>query len=161
MKRVYYVQRLKAPREELISFSFGGGLINGGFAPNTMRMLKDIMSFDYMGSAEFEWGAVPSAFKSLFENKAIEKKVIDINGKPVYIISPSTIMPDVVEWIKEASSKYISLKERLGFQEALEGAKYNDFKGWIKIEDDRYCEEPFMFFIDEGMYNNVCKLMGI
>ena len=69
MKNVYYVQRLKKPTGAVNPFSFGGGLINGGLHPAAIEMLKNVFSFDYMGAAEFEWGAVPTAIKALFSDE--------------------------------------------------------------------------------------------
>ncbi len=161
MKRVYYVQRLNAPIGVINPFSFGGGLIDGGFAPDAMKILRDIISFDYMGSAEFEWGAVPTAFKSLFEDKTITKDEFKIGDKNLYVICSSIIKNDVIEWIKQSAIESPQLKERLCLKQTLEGHPYNDYKGWIKIEDDKYCSEPFMFFIDKQMFDNVCKLFGI
>lgn len=46
-------------------FAFGGGLRDGGFGKKAMDLLRPIFSFDYMGSAEFELGAVPKAIQSM------------------------------------------------------------------------------------------------
>jgi hypothetical protein len=65
-RKEWLVQRMGAPTAGFPSaFSFGGGYVNGGFNADVMNLLKGIISFDYMGSAEFEWGAVPMAFKDL------------------------------------------------------------------------------------------------
>lgn len=53
------------------------------------------------------------------------------------------------------------LKESLGFDRALKGEKYADAVGWLKIEESKYCNEPFMFFIDKNMFEGVKKLFGI
>lgn len=160
MKNVYLVQRLKKPQGQINPFVFGGGLKNGGLSDEAMKLLKNILSFDYMGSAEFEWGAVPTAFKSLVKSKPIQ--FIINETKPIYCICPPVIENDVHKWVADASNGIHGyLKEHLGLKEALNGEKYADTKGWIKIEDDDRCEEPFMFFIDKEMFENVCKLFGI
>jgi hypothetical protein len=42
-------------------FSFGGGYVNGGLSKEANKILGEIFQFDYMGSAEFEFGEVPKA----------------------------------------------------------------------------------------------------
>lgn len=163
MERVYYVQRLKKPHDNINPFSFGGGLVNGGISKEGMGMLKGIMSFDYMGSSEFEWGAVPTALQALASEgiKAAINTII-CNEQEVYIIAPEAVMAEVTEWVTNtAKGEHEQLKESLNFKRALDKEKYADAVGWLKIEDDRRCDEPFMFFIDKQMFENVCKLFGI
>lgn len=86
MKNVYYVQRLLSAGD-IPPFAFGGGKVNGGISPDVMKLLNKVFSFDYMGSAEFEWGAVPTAIKSLFTNSTTEKSEInDILWKSIIYI---------------------------------------------------------------------------
>lgn len=163
MKNVYYVQRLEKPRGNVNPFSFGGGLVNGGISKEGMDLLKDIMSFDYMGSAEFEWGAVPTALQALAnpELKAATNS-ITLKEQEVYIIAPKATIDDITTWIiNAADGNHGHLKESLGFKGALEKAPYARTVGWLKIESDRSCKDPFMFFIDKQMFENVCKLFGI
>lgn len=67
MERSYLIQRLKDPYlgHEKNPFSFGGGYKNGGLADEAIDLLKDIFSFDYMGAAEFEFGALPKALNRI------------------------------------------------------------------------------------------------
>lgn len=60
-KQPYLIQRIEPPITFINPFSFGGGLRNGGLLPEAMSLLKGIFSFDYMGSAEFEYGAIPNS----------------------------------------------------------------------------------------------------
>ncbi len=64
MEQSYLIQRLLAP-VDYTSLSFGGGLRNGGLSDKAMELLRGIWSFDYMGSAEFEYGAVQEALEKL------------------------------------------------------------------------------------------------
>lgn len=154
---VYLVQRLNEPINYNNPFSFGGGLLNGGISKEGMQALEALFSFDYMGSAEFEWGAVPMALDTLVKS---ELTTFEIDNK-VWGICTEDIKNDVVDWIKNAMVNHVSLKEWLGLQEALKGEKYARTKGWLKIEDNNYCEEPFMFFVDKQMFDNVCKLFEV
>ena len=156
MERVYYVQRLNAPQNQVNPFSFGGEKLNGGISKESMQILKSIFSFDYMGSAEFEWGAIPTALNSMLEAKLSTATLT--NG--VFILAPEAIMNDVISWVETASFNPQRLKEHLGLQEALAKSKFAKTKGWLKIEDSDHCEEPFMFFVDEEMFNKTCEVLG-
>lgn len=50
--------------------------------------LDSIFSFDYMGSSEFEWGAIPKALKAMraTRNKAWEIRTISALGKTCYYV---------------------------------------------------------------------------
>lgn len=50
-------------------FSFGGGYVRGGLTEEANKILGEIFSFDYMGSAEFEFGAVPKALSELVKDQ--------------------------------------------------------------------------------------------
>lgn len=70
MKQSYLIQRLKkpSPSDSIFAdnpFAFGGGYKNGGLSDQAMNLLRDIFQFDYMGSAEFEFGAVPIALNAI------------------------------------------------------------------------------------------------
>lgn len=75
LEESWLVQRLEKPwkvsgvlDEVAASFAFGGGLKNGGLSNEVFTMLRDIFSFDYMGAAEFEFGAVPDALRTIASN---------------------------------------------------------------------------------------------
>lgn len=64
------VQRL-IPRPDsgmLNPFAFGGGLVQGGLSKAALAALP--FRFDYMGAAEYEWGAVPECLYTMAENAA-------------------------------------------------------------------------------------------
>ena len=74
MKSSWLIQRLNKPYGENPfglkdnPFAFGGGLVNGGLSHEAMDILRGIFSFDYMGAAEFEFGAVPKALQTIAAN---------------------------------------------------------------------------------------------
>lgn len=151
MKNVYYVQKLQAPTKGTNPFSFGGGLHNGGLSQKGFNVLKDIFSFDYMGSAQFEFGALPKAFEALQANKTLIHFTIDKNDSPLYVICPEDMKKDLKLWL--ADCEYLELKEPLGFNRA-------DVLGWIKIENEYKCNEPFMFFKDKEMFIKTTELFN-
>jgi hypothetical protein len=75
-KKPWLIQRLNRPFKSdsgmlgrlAGAFSFGGGLVRGGFSKEAWEIVKQLYDFDYMGSAEFEWGEVPKAFHKLMLN---------------------------------------------------------------------------------------------
>lgn len=80
MKRSQLVQRLKAPIDDLDVFGDNpfinaGGVRNWGLSTEAMRLLKGIVILDYMGAAEFEWGAVPKGLTEV-ANHAEENALI-------------------------------------------------------------------------------------
>ena len=76
MQETFLIQRLRKPHANPDSVTarlggasaFGGGLVNGGLSKEALRVLRGIFSFDYMGSSEFEWGAVPKALNKIASN---------------------------------------------------------------------------------------------
>lgn len=162
MERIVYVQRLNKPYGKSNPFSFGGGYINGGLSDEAMDILNQIFSFDYMGSAEFEWGAVPTALTSLVDLRNDGKITNYILDDKVYVICPQAIKEELNEWLRECMKDEPNprLKEYLGLERSLKQDEPRTL-GWLKIEEDKRCKEPFMFFVNKEMYENVCKLLEL
>lgn len=160
--RVYYVQRLLKPVNYISPFAFGGGLINGGINKEAFQLIKKVMDFDYMGSAEFEWGAVPTALQVLNEAPELATFALRIDAvERIWGICLPDDKEEVMKWVADASKgEHGQLKERLGFKEALAGEQYAEAVGWLKIEEDKKCKSPFMFFIDKQMYEDTLKLFA-
>ena len=60
----YLVQRLQEPQGGHGMFPFGGGG-NGGFSVDAMKLLASVFTFDYMGAAEYEFGAAQQTVQAL------------------------------------------------------------------------------------------------
>jgi hypothetical protein len=163
MRDPWLIQRLEDPRDPT-PFDFGGGFINGGLSPDVMEHLKKVFAFEYMGAAEFEFGAVPTALHTLAEYRQKEQIAggfleVDDHQK-IYYMCPTEIEDAVDAWLRLAvNNEHPSTKERVGLNHALNGMFRT--KGWLKIEGDNRCKHPFMFFIDETMFKNTLKLFGI
>ncbi len=158
MRDTCLIQRLEKPFDAPNPFAFGGGLSNGGFSADAMKILKTLYRFDYMGSAEFEWGAVPAAFQFLAK-QSHAKKVVAGKVGGVYYIVPKSYEEEVkirIEKLKDNEHSF-SLKEYCGLKDALTQTekRFHEPVGWIEIDNG------FMFFIDEEMFNNSCNLLGI
>lgn len=82
-ERTRLIQRLNSPVEASSipdSFSFGEGFTDEAFA-----LINKLCSFDYMGASEFEFGAVPAAFKKMSKNSDnLIAYTIGVIGSPYF-----------------------------------------------------------------------------
>jgi len=174
MKNPYLIQRLGKPLGEkpypITPFSFGGGYVGGGMKKGFLEAVKFIFRFDYMGSAEFEFGEVPMAFEKMVENR--KKSNLSAGclklKTPIYYISPKDCEEEVAKYIRLLSKKgdyykkqgdkwaTINLKEatRLKRQLDLDFDEHGAF-GWIELDTG------FMFFIDKEMFDKTLELFGL
>lgn len=165
MKRSYLIQRLLNPSKFSFGkvevkdnpFAFGGGLKNGGLSEDAMNLVRDVFSFDYMGSAEFEFGAVPEALKKMVDTPLVTSLVhTGIGSGVVHFICKQDCADEVRSRICEwAAGEPRNTKESVGLNRALKGEKYSRAVGWLELDNG------FMFFIDQGMFEKVCELFGI
>jgi len=179
MRHSHLIQRLREPYKpddgktiDVSCLAFGGGLKNGGFSPEAMALLKEIWTFDYMGSAEFEFGKVPDALKRIaeemkeyicgsfvtpYEYTSFRGKEKFTGKKRAYYLCKKDDEEEVRMRLTQWAVKDIYLKEALFFNLAMSGEdkKYNDYQGWVDIVND------FFFFTDETMWRDTCKIFGV
>lgn len=181
MKRSWLVQRLERPSGGFFGakdnpFSFGGGYKNGGLTDEAMDLLRGVFSFDYMGAAEFEFGAVPEALSSIVHNvkkyQAFsftfpladvaghwkdESKVAPEGDATIYVICHKDHVDEVQTRIKEwAGPTRDDLKESTRLANALRpDERDTDRCGWLELNN------AFFFFSDEEMWQNTARLFGI
>lgn len=181
MERSYLIQRLNKPirspeGETLVSpFAFGGGYKNGGLSDNAISLVKDIFSFDYMGAAEFEFGAVPKALNVIAVAAEAKKLVADsfvipaneielIFGKgsfddtEVYILCQGSDLEEVKERVRACFGKdHPRTKEVTDAARSVD--KNNTYRkrpvGWLELNNG------FFFFTDKEMWEQTCKLFGV
>lgn len=157
-QRTYLVQRLNAPQGFDNPFAFGGGLKNGGLADDAMEILRGIFSFDYMGAAEFEFGAVPEALNRI-ANSPLEAGEFSIDGTTIYLLTPEG-------WLEEAESRVRSwvlpygerphMKEAPFLDKVLDGDnEWCRALGWLEIDNGWFA------FVDRDMWQNTCSLFGV
>lgn len=162
-------------------FNFGGGLRDGGFSKEAMDMFRPIFSFDYMGSAEFEFGAVPKAFSSIFlsvkdfvgtsfrirqtdvawsewDARYFRKPEHDLL-RNVFLYAHRSHLESAEKFIRSlVGKKEPDLKEGALFSRALLDPKNQeepwllDIQGWIDLNN---C---LMFFTDQGMFEKTKAL---
>lgn len=162
MKQPFLIQRLEQPRNPL-PFDFGGGYKNGGLSDEAMKLIKNIFSFDYMGAAEFEFGALPISLQLIAKNHekynsmefvAITKQK---NKAVVYVLCNKADSSDISHWIKrKAFDEYGegTTKERVGINQAINDKECR-WKGWLDIDNG------FFFFVDKEMFEKTKQLFEI
>ena len=173
LTNTWLVQRLKKPYKGNADnpFNFGGGLLRGGMNEEGYRALNQIFTFDYMGSAEFEFGAVPKAIddiaKGFGEGNGVTGE-IKIDGVPVYYLTHKNAEKETIQRIEDlAKDPFITkirLKEWTNFQDAIaarNGTLVNkrgldlamDCIGWIELDNN------FVFFIDKESFEKFKMLV--
>lgn len=73
----YLLQRLNAPRENTpagdwavkVDRTFGEGGLGLGLSEEARKLFRHVLVFDYMGSAEFEFGAIPQSLGRIAQTK--------------------------------------------------------------------------------------------
>lgn len=112
MKAPYLVQRAK-------------------FKENGIGSIDDVMRFDYMGSAEFEFGALPKSLKrmtSSADKLSVYEFIHCVSGttkKPLYVISVGEVHDDYLEHILLMSKGELRLKECSHFDDAIKGVNFH------------------------------------
>ena len=174
MIKTHLIQRLKKPypkvkgeKEDALqrlsnAFSFGGGLVNGGIPKEGMKLLRDIFRFDYMGSSEFEWGAVPEALAKIIDHrKDYVSGTLDFDKNPVKVVlylchKDHEFEAQIrIRQLADNERKF-DLKERCNLKGSLEGREYDrDTCGWLELDN------AFMFFTDEEMFDKTLELFAI
>lgn len=175
MKRTWLIQRLLKPKNNKIfaAFSFGGGLKNGGLTDEAMELLGEILSFDYMGAAEFEWGAVPEALRCLAKTKELSKHSIIIQAKDikdrwppregekyddteVFVVCNKEQKDEVDKVIRSCFNSSLELKEPAYAALAVNKKcdPYRDIQGWLELDNG------FFFSINKDMWEKMCKLFS-
>jgi hypothetical protein len=182
LRRSWLIQRLKQPFPNTgtaarwsEAFSFGGGLVNGGLSNEAMGLLREVFRFDYMGSAEFEFGAVPEALQRIAKAKHLDAFEITIplnevapswrepkgtqrsGDATVYVLCPKPMRQAVEQRIRDVAARRTDHKERPGLDSSLRPTTEWDAEvcGWLELDNG------FMFFTDRDMWAKTAGLFGV
>ena len=161
-------------------FGFGGGYKNGGLSDEAMEIIRGIWEFDYMGSAEFEFGAVPKALHEIAKMAEAEKLVVarlEVETKDDPRPFGKTAKPGIVKgtvwalchedhvanvttrikkWARDEFEGGRGTKETVGLERALrEPESPHRAKGWLELDNG------FLFFIDEEMFKKAANMFGV
>lgn len=161
----YLVQQLREPYKNQHNlgelFSFGCGYKNGGLSDNAMSLLKTIFSFNYMGAAEYEFGALPASLKEMAANiKKYSTWIHAINHTPVYVLAPIDSKEEINIRLDEIASNKPYIKCGCDLDVAVGKSK------WTKKENCKtigYLEldNHFAFFVQKHPWEQFCKLFGV
>jgi len=174
LRHSYLIQRLRNPLPggDAGIFTFGGGKHHGGISDDAWDILTKVFQFDYMGAAEFEFGAVPEALDHIV--RGVQKGdaafgEMKIHKIPIYYICHKSVEAEVKVRIKELATlprKYRT-KESVLLDQAIAARvpenvvpekkdkykHYLDYVGWLELDNN------FIFFIDKKVFDNfVTKL---
>lgn len=168
----YLIQRLKLPFNSsglLEALSFGGGLSRGGISKEAFDIISKIWSYDYMGSAEFEWGDVPKSLDRIVRMKNIVAFDFTVTATCYDFRSNKKLKNDGVVYVlcdvkfKDTIKEYISnlaketneyhTKEWVGLNNSI--CNESDVVGWHDIRND------YLFFTNKEMFINFCQLIDI
>lgn len=185
MQRSWLIQRLNKPLNGRgilgpdNPFAFGGGLHNGGLSSQAMDLLRGVFSFDYMGSAEFEFGAVPEALDGLAKSaRSLAAGSLDIplaevaphwserkakttpegSGAVYYLArreDATEVEQRIRQWAREGFRAH--LKESTHLESTLRPHNEWDGRtvGWLELDNG------FFFFTDHDMWAKTCDLFGV
>ncbi len=95
-----------------------------------------ILSFDYMGSSEFEWGALPASLKRIRAERDKYRTIdISIKGKTITVFTKDEPDMEYFNWLTEGR---LHLKEFSAFDQYIKGEGYfaMKFDFWWDIEND-------------------------
>ena len=85
---------------------------------------------NYMGSAEYEWGAVPNCIQRIRENsnnyEVVVTDILNTNGVPLILCCNKENTVDLIQYIKEYIEHPYNLKEPCGLEHHCTNPKYND-----------------------------------
>lgn len=177
MESSWLVQRLRKPRG-INPFSFGGGLKNGGLSDEAMDLIQGLFTFDYMGAAEFEFGAVPKALGHIAElanENNLSHFVLTVRQgevepdfrdkteadepRSIYVLCASGDENEVAARIRSwAASRYNGdLKETTHIAGTLRPSSEWDGEcvGWLELDNG------FFFFADKTMFEGTAALFGV
>ena len=100
--------------------------------------LDSILEFDYMGSSEFEWGALP---KSLAQ---IRKQInnyscfdVVVSGKTITVFCQELHLSSIEQYLSELAQNKMSLKEFSAFDSYINNSGFfkDRFDLWWDIEN--------------------------
>lgn len=167
------VQRLRAPTTWVNPYSFGGGLPAGGLSKESFELILKCCSFDYMGRAEFEFGAIPKSFQAMVDRKQELRGVThNINANVVYILAPESLLSDIQALLDKVLAEKLSrwtrsvefkeptyIRESFGLDASM--CSHEDIIGWLACSPNNEDLHGWMYFKSQEMFLAFCQLFGV
>lgn len=114
-----------------------------GWKPTSM--VSEYLSFDYMGSSEFEFGTIPKALREFHKRlNELNHHRLQINGKVIHILAKDSQVPGYTKFLEEFANASDPLhggprlKEftSIGhFLQEVEQPSYMDDEFWIDLDN--------------------------
>lgn len=112
----------------------------GKFEINENRNgIDSILSFDYMGSSEFEWGALPKSLSNIRDELNNYTYLdVPIKDKVITVFCNDSQKSDIKTYLLELAENKMKLKEFSGFNDYINNDGYfkDKFDFWWDIEND-------------------------
>lgn len=126
---------------------------------STPPKISGFFNFDYMGSAEFEFGAIPAAKKELRDALAAAgwppPAKMESGKRVFWFVGPrSAIIPAALWLPEEIKEAHTGMKERSGLKDAIEKPTEWTPNGWWRIDKG---EPPFALFLMEQAAKDFIK----
>lgn len=162
----YLIQRLQRPHVPMgrlkdNPFAFGGRLRNGGLSDEAMDLLRPVFAFDYMGAAEFEFGAVPEALSGMVKDELTTFTFSVIHkgeSHLMYGIARTGDAPDIPGRVQSWMLPYGKrprMKEQPMLERSLDGEDDWAALGWLELDNG------FFVFIDKEMWTATAAIFGL
>ena len=134
------------------AFSFGGGLKNGGLSNDAMNLIRNICRFDYMGAAEYEFGAVPESLSYIAQNaEYYMEMVFDVYGSDVYVFARTEDLADMLVVLQGLADGEIRPK---CYYNSDKNIFSGDTIGGLELDNH------FFFFNNENSFKNMVSLFA-
>jgi hypothetical protein len=173
--KAHLVQRLRIPYAKAVDNPFTFGMMShqhGCFTDEAWKIVNQAFAFDYMGAAEYEWGAVPKALEAMWQAGQdghlvwgeLDVKYPKRPGKKgladgiVFYLCRCDDRQAVRRLIKRiALGNYRHSRDAILLDDALRRneSKPRDRAGWLDLDN---C---LMFFVDRKMFEDTLKLLGL
>lgn len=180
MNRTWLIQRLTVPhpdeRTTAPTNTYRDAMRAGGEAPAWAAVMRrGVFGLDYMGSAEFEFGAIAKALRAMAEaagdftthTVTIPRAEIAVQrrsrrGAPrdgtAYLLARPGHMEHAEEIVRAAArNERLDMKESTRLADAFNPERADEARigGWLELDN------LFWFFTDKAMFDGVCALYGI
>ncbi len=107
------------------------------YEEETKKGIDKILSFDYMGYSEFEWGALPDSLKRIRKRLAdYNIRDYDIQGLIVTAFATDEIHSILSSWLNKLSKGKVMLKAPSYFKIDPIGQHTRDTDFWWSIDQD-------------------------
>ena len=97
------------------------------------KLISDLVSPDYMGAAEYEWGAYPECLAKMYEHELIVKEY-DGFDIPIYIVAADIDFAKVcIHLIYNDTELEVSKNDYGSFKKTVLGKNRQNTIGWLSL----------------------------